>query len=296
MKRQETITYLLISFMAFATIILTQGLFASGNIKTDPPAAMQTYIEEYRVLSAPLTVLKQESAFTSPQKEEFLSYSAKRLVSDKALLLMQENNGEIDPSKPMVALTYDDGPYSPVTERILDVMEKYNIRCTFFVVGNRIGSYWASVQRAGSLGCEIGSHSLDHSTFPNLTAEGIFRQINETDYLIWYYTEKTANLLRPPGGNHDGRTDALVGKPLIMWSLDTEDWYTRDAQATIDNILKDVDDGDIILMHDLYPSTADATEIVVPELITRGFQLVTVSEMAEAKGIAFEDGKTYSHM
>ena len=100
-------------------------------------------------------------------------------------------------------------------------------------------------------------------------------------------------VMRPCGGSFSDTTRANVGMPMIIWSLDTQDWKHRDTQKTVNAILNNVSDGDIILMHDLYPSTAGAMEIVIPELTRRGYTLVTVSELAEAKGIDLEDGAAY---
>lgn len=101
--------------------------------------------------------------------------------------------------------------------------------------------------------------------------------------------------MRPPygAGIKDETVKANVAYPLIMWTIDTLDWSTRDTQSTLEAIRKDMKDGSIVLMHDLYDPTAAAVETIVPELIEQGYQLVTVSEMFAAKGIALEPGKYY---
>ncbi len=90
--------------------------------------------------------------------------------------------------------------------------------------------------------------------------------------------------MRPPGGNYNGTVASTVGMPLILWSIDTLDWKTRNAAATQAAVLNHVKDGDIILMHDLYGPTAEASKVIIPELINRGYQLVTVSELADCRG------------
>ena len=101
-------------------------------------------------------------------------------------------------------------------------------------------------------------------------------------------------LLRLPGGNHNSTVVANVGMPMIQWNVDTLDWKTRNADKTVAAVLNHVKDGDIILMHELYGATGDAVARIVPELHKRGFQMVTVSQMAAAKGRSLEAGKLYS--
>jgi len=199
-----------------------------------------------------------------------------------------------DPSRPMVALTFDDGPYSPVTDRIVNKLTEYGGHATFFVVGNRVATYSDSVIKAAGAGNEIANHSWDHSTLTKLTAIKIQKQMHDTDNALQYYIGHPAYLMRPVGGAHNATVDAAVGKPIIMWSVDTLDWKNRNASTVANTVLSKVKDGDIILMHDLYKSTADACDVIIPALTARGYQLVTVSELAAAKGINLQNGVAYS--
>ncbi len=205
-----------------------------------------------------------------------------------------KSQNQADPNAPkMVALTFDDGPYSPVTNRILDTLEKHGAKATFFVVGDRVATYESSVKRAGSLGCEIGSHTWSHKILTNLSSSEITQEINKADSAITSATGKKTTILRPPGGSVNDTVRSTVPYPLIMWDVDSEDWKNRNSQTSYDNIMDTVSDGSIILMHDLYPSTADAVERLVPDLISRGYKLVTVSELMAAKGINCENGQKY---
>lgn len=199
-----------------------------------------------------------------------------------------------DPSKPMVALTFDDGPYSPVTDRILAKLEEYGGHATFFVVGNRVSTYSASVQRAVKDGCEIGNHTYEHKNLTKLTGVQIQKQLHDTDLAVAYYAGAATSLLRPVGGALNDTVRSSAGKPLINWSIDTLDWKNRNAASVKSRALNNVKDGDIILMHDLYKTTADACDTLIPELVNRGFQLVTVSEMAAAKGRTLQNGTLYT--
>ena len=201
-----------------------------------------------------------------------------------------------DASKPMVALTFDDGPYTPVTDRILAQLEAYHAHATFFVVGNRVGTYADSVRRAVQDGCQIGTHSYDHEKLLTaLTTTQIQTQMHDTDVAVAYYVGVSPILMRPVGGEVNNTVKSAVGKPLINWSIDTLDWKTKDAASVQERVLNYVQDGDIILMHDLYTSTADACDVLIPELINRGYQLVTVSELAAAKGVNLKNGTVYRY-
>ena len=199
----------------------------------------------------------------------------------------------IDPDKKMVALTYDDGPHGTYTAQILDVLEKYDARATFFVVGSRIEYYPSQLTRAYNLGCEIGSHTYNHMNLPSNTDSAIKSEMDKTDALIKKYTGEAATIMRPPGGATSSRSLAAVGKPAIMWSVDTRDWEHRNASKTVTHIKNNVYDGAIVLMHDLYSPTAQATKTIVPWLIDNGYQLVTVSELMYYRGIDMKAGSVY---
>lgn len=200
----------------------------------------------------------------------------------------------IDPNKPMVAITYDDGPHRTYTNQILDTLEKYNSVATFFELGNRAVSCSDILQREVSLGCEVANHSYNHPNLATLSAGGVYSQINDTKNIIYNGCGVTPKLVRPPYGSHNATVRANVNAPVILWSIDTLDWKYRDASYVTSVIKNQVTDGSIILMHSLYASTAKATEIIVPWLISQGYQLVTVSELAEARGVQMQNGKVYT--
>lgn len=186
----------------------------------------------------------------------------------------------IDKKKPMVALTYDDGPSSN-TSTILDVLEENDAVATFFVVGERLEEFPDTVKRQVELGNEIGNHTWGHKYLSTLSKKQMKSQINKTIKKLEEMTGYTSTITRPPGGFVNDEVKETVGQPLIMWNVDTLDWKTRNTKKTVDAVFKDLDDGDIILMHDLYETTAEATKKIVPRLIKKGYQLVTVSELAE---------------
>ncbi len=199
----------------------------------------------------------------------------------------------VDPKKPMVALTYDDGPSSDVTNRILDKLQEYNGRATFFVVGERVSEYPDSIKRAVRLDCEIGNHSYHHKDLTISTAKEIKREIASTNEVVEKVVGVSPVIARAPGGAVDDLARENVGMPFIYWSIDTLDWKYRNADSVAEKVKSQVGDGSIILMHDLYDSTAEASDVLIPWLTKNGYQLVTVSEMMAVKGIEMKDGETY---
>lgn len=201
----------------------------------------------------------------------------------------------VNPNKKMVALTYDDGPYRPVTNKILDTLQKYNARATFFVVGSRLDTYKDCLERENKLGCQIGCHTYNHTTLTRASDSAIKSEISKTNNLVKKHTGQTVTLVRAPGGSVNAHVKSVVGYPLINWSVDTQDWKNRNADTTFANFKKSVKDGSIVLMHDLYPSTANASTRIIPYLVNNGYQIVTVSEMMDAKGIVMTNGGLYTH-
>lgn len=203
--------------------------------------------------------------------------------------------GEIDPLKPMVALTYDDGPSKESTRRILKTLEENGGKATFFMVGSRAAKFQETVRQMVAQGCEVANHTYDHTLMTKVDPAELERQLELTNQVVANAGGVTPVLMRPCGGatNDAGMGVAgAISMPAILWSIDTLDWKTRDADATVSAVLDHVKDGDIILMHDLYETAAQASEVIIPELIRRGYQLVTVSELASYRG-GMTPGQSY---
>ena len=199
----------------------------------------------------------------------------------------------IDKTKPMLALTYDDGPRTDVGERLMNVFEQYGQRTTFFMVGSRVASRASELQRMVTSGHEVANHTYDHVYLNKAGAETIQNQVAACNNIIEQTCGVRPRVMRLPGGNKNATVLANVAMPIILWNVDTRDWSHRDTQKTIDAVLGKVKDGDIVLMHELYESTAAASEYLVPKLVEQGFELVTVSELAALKGRTLNAGEVY---
>lgn len=209
---------------------------------------------------------------------------------------MASATGTIDPDKPMVALTFDDGP-SKHTARLLDIFATYGGKGTFFVLGNRIDERQETIIRITGEGHEIGGHSWSHRQLTNLSEGDLTDQIMNTRAKIYEVTGVDATIIRPPYGAYNDDVKSVcknLGIVMVNWSVDTLDWKHKDADKVYDAIMKDVKDGDIILCHDLYESTVDAMERVIPELLAQGYQLVTVSELLAYSDKEIIVGKVYT--
>ncbi len=206
-----------------------------------------------------------------------------------------QGDSEIDKAstQKMIALTFDDGPFPPVTERIVKTLAENDAKATFFVVGNRVEQYKSTLELVYEGGNQIASHTYSHKDLTNLSVKEIKEEINSANESINKIVPVGETYLRPPYGKKNDLMIKNVGVPMILWSLDTMDWSSKDANAVVKEIMDVVKDGDILIMHDLYPSTAEAMEIAIPKLIKEGYQLVTVQELLEAKGIDIIDGNVY---
>lgn len=203
---------------------------------------------------------------------------------------------EINPSEPMVALTFDDGP-GPYTARLLNCLEENGAKATFFMVGTSVPKYASTVKRMAEMGCELGSHSYSHPQFTLLSDSQIRQECSKAADLIKAASGQKPTVFRLPYGDgaSDSRVLKAIGLPSIYWSVDPRDWAnTGNPQHTVSAVLNTVKDGDIVLMHDIHASSVTAAETIIPALIRRGYQLVTVSQLADYKGkTTLKTGNTY---
>ncbi|MBP5185275.1 MAG: polysaccharide deacetylase family protein [Lachnospiraceae bacterium] len=199
-------------------------------------------------------------------------------------------------NKPMVAITFDDGPLEGYTEVLLDLFEQNGSRATFFTVGYKLDNYPHTVQAAYSRGFQIANHTLNHVYLNKTDINNAYKEIHDNEKKLRDLGIKGVIMLRPPYGEYTSDVAAIAGAPMIGWSVDSRDWETKNTDMIREEILNDVKDGYIVLCHDIYESTVEAMQYVVPELISRGYQLVTVEELFFAKGVTPENGVYYRYV
>ena len=195
-----------------------------------------------------------EYKVTAAYKREGISKKSKKSRVCKVLA------DGIDPDKKMIALTFDDGP-GRYTEDIVNCLKKNNGKATFFVLGCNVDSYKSALKAADKIGCQIGNHSYDHKNLTKLSEKEIRAQISQTDSKVKNVIGKAPDLVRTPG--------------------------------TIKAVMKDIKDGDIVLMHDIHEPTKYAACFLIPKLKQEGYQLVTVSELARYRGHTLKKGTVY---
>lgn len=200
---------------------------------------------------------------------------------------------KIDPNKPMVALTFDDGPHYKYTPQILDALKKYNGAATFFMLGPRVPECQSVIKRMVEEGHQLGNHTYNHKSLVKLNLTDLTNEVEGTNRELQKVVGQTSHVVRPPYGACNDFVRQNVNCPLINWCIDTQDWKTKNTPSIIQEATKNVHDGDIILMHDIYATTANAVEEICRILTNKGYQLVTIDEMFEAKGITPVNGKVY---
>ncbi len=213
-----------------------------------------------------------------------------------------ENNADIswiDPSKPMIAFTFDDGPIGSASTdtsiRIQNALAASGQHATFFYWGNRISLFnEAEIKAAYDLGFEIGNHTYSHENLTEASMEEMLEDVNKCAEKLSEITGLEHFLIRPPYLAVNQTMKDTIPEPMINCSIDTKDWNGATTEDIINTITSQKKDGAIVLMHENYDTTATAMETLIPQLVSEGWQIVSVSELFKVKGIELENGQVYS--
>lgn len=192
-----------------------------------------------------------------------------------------------------VAITFDDGPSSH-TPKLLDYLKESGIKATFFLVGNRINSYKGTVKRIVNEGHELAYHSYSHKNHKKLTTEKIKSDFKKSNKLVKDLTGAGFTLWRAPGGNINDRVLNAIDLPHIMWTVDTLDWKYRNVDHVYNAILKNADDGEIILLHDLHKTSVEGAIKAMKKMQAGDYEFLTVTELLSRNGKAPSNNKSYS--
>ncbi|MBR3161817.1 MAG: polysaccharide deacetylase family protein [Bacilli bacterium] len=201
----------------------------------------------------------------------------------------------VNKSNKMVALTFDDGP-SNNTSRVLDILDKYNVKATFFVLGTNIKGHEQIIKRMINTGHQIGNHMYSHKLVTRLKDEDILNEIKKTDKLVYNITNKKPEILRPSYGSINRRVKVIINKPIINWDIDTLDWKYHNSKRISRKVVGKVKDGDIVLMHDIYTATSNSLDIIIPKLLEKGYKLVTINELFYYKNKKLIKGNVYRNI
>lgn len=198
--------------------------------------------------------------------------------------------------KKLIAFTFDDGPSSNNTNLLLDNLDKYNARVTFFVLGSRVDSNKEVIKRAYLQGNDIGSHTYNHRNLNLLNDSEVISEVEKTNDKIKEIIGVKPTLLRPPYGNLTNHRKELVNMHTILWDIDPLDWKYKNKSRVADEIIEHAHDGAIILLHDIYKSSVDGALLAMEELEKQGYAFVTITEMAQLRGIDLDYQTSYFNM
>ena len=240
----------------------------------------------------PAAAISLQSQTAAPTDQPSQQPTAEPTISP-GMMVSQYTGRTLDKTKPAVALTFDDGP-SNQTGRILDALEKDGGLATFFLVGDRVEKYAETAQREYASGCLVGTHMYSHTKLTDMTAAEVENELNQCRAIHLSVIGAQPSVARPPYGSANATVREALNLPLINWSLNSNDWETRDADRIYNDVMNNIQDGDIVLFHDLKDFSASAIERIVPALTKQGYQLVTVQELFELKGRTLEPGVVYS--
>ena len=240
----------------------------------------------------PAAAISLQSQTAAPTDQPSQQPTAEPTISP-GMMVSQYTGRTLDKTKPAVALTFDDGP-SNQTGRILDALEKDGGLATFFLVGDRVEKYAETAQREYASGCLVGTHMYSHTKLTDMTAAEVENELNQCSAIHLSVIGAQPSVARPPYGSTNATVREAVNLPLVNWSLNSNDWETRDADRIYNDVMNNIQDGDIVLFHDLKDFSASAIERIVPALTKQGYQLVTVQELFELKGRTLEPGVVYS--
>ena len=195
---------------------------------------------------------------------------------------------------PLVALTFDDGPRNLTTGPLLEGLALREVPATFFLVGYRIEGSEDLIREMAAAGHQIGVHTFDHTAVAGLSRRDFDLQVGKTRAVLTQLLGAGDYWLRPPYGIVDDTTRRWADSPLVLWSVDPEDWKDSDADRIVAAVLEHVEDGDIILMHDIYYSSVEAALRIVDALLAEGYCFVTVEQLMNLRGAEPENGQTYT--
>ena len=197
------------------------------------------------------------------------------------------------PAEKYIAITFDDGPRRETTERLLDGLRERGAKATFFLIGRQIAGNEDLVERMAAEGHQVGSHTWNHARLLGVSQETLQDEVGRTQAALQHLLGDGEYWLRPPYGAVDEADRELIQVPMIKWSIDPRDWECLDAGQVTAAVLQDARPGQIILLHDIYPSSVDAALAIVDALQGEGYQFLTVAQLLESGGIQPEAGVLY---
>ena len=202
-----------------------------------------------------------------------------------------ETDAGLETEPPLVALTFDDGPRRDTTTVLLDGLARRGVHATFFLVGEQVTGSEDLVRRMEAEGHQVGCHGYSHVKLSGLNDADFDAEVGRTRRLLGEILGHGDFALRPPYGFTDEALERRAASPIVLWSVDPEDWDDKNVERIVDHVTRQARDGDIILLHDIYPTSVEAALEIVDRLHQRGFLFLTVDGLCQAKGVELGDGQ-----
>lgn len=210
---------------------------------------------------------------------QYAVYEGRDPVQKTAAVI--SNADRTDPEEKLLALTFDDGPHPVYTEEILNVLDQAGVKASFFMMGKEAELYPDVVKKVSEAGHLIGNHTYTHANVCQISAGETIEEITKTNNILEGLTGKRPQFFRPPFGCKNESLEKQTGMFWIFWEVDTLDWSSQNAEQVYCEVVKNVGENDIILMHDAYPSTVEAVRELIPALQEMGYTFVTVDRLVE---------------
>lgn len=282
----------------------SQPLVQATPVQTNAPSPTPTSAPTPAPTPSPTPAPKITDAWYVQRTEEMRKWMKAygSYASDEALDEAVANM-EIDPDKPMVALSFDDGPMEGISDEIVEILQAHNARATFFVRGARCKFDVTAglLQKILGAGCEIGNHTWRHELLTNVSSTQAISSIQRCNDDVFAATGYTIRTLRPPGGKCDYQVERIAKRQnmaIALWAQ-SGNVHEHDPEKIAENVElqivngKELEDGDIILLHDTKPWMVEAVKLIVPRLQAKGYQLVTVQELINLSDRGFVPGEVY---
>ena len=209
----------------------------------------------------------------------FIGISKKTKETEGEIQQKESVEGSGVKEKPSIAITFDDGPSGRYTGRLLDGLKERNVKASFFLIGENAEENPVLVERIYKEGHLIGNHTYSHVQMTHLSEEAAVREIEKTDQVISAITGEHVAYMRPPFGAWQRELEVRMEVLPVLWSVDPLDWTTENVDEIVSKVVTEVEEGDIILLHDCYASSVEAALRIVDILQKEGYEFVTVDRL-----------------
>ena len=273
MKRNQKIIILSLLLILVASVGLSQFYFAIvGDLLPVEEAVDDELIKESEMTTIDSQVGESHSLDSSLESAEN-SIENSTASSDKT---------PPKEKRRAVALTFDDGPHGEYTSQILGILDERQVKATFFLLGDNVPKHPDIVKDIQKRKHEIGSHTNSHQELTKINKKELEKDIKTSDERIEKVTGEKPKYVRPPYGAANKQVAEMIDRPLIEWSVDTQDWVSKDKHNIIERVKSGVYPGSIILMHDIHPATIDALPEIITYLKDQHYEMVTISELLDS--------------